>query len=449
MSGPALPALGHAVAGSTGSAISNVCTYPLDLIITRLQIQRSLRKNQSSPNSDEYDGILDGARTIYADGGISAFYTGILPDTGKTIADSFLFFLTYTFLRQRRLLSYGSTAKHLPALDELSVGFVAGATTKLLTSPLANIVTRKQTTAMVASRSSPEAPIKPAPSPSSKDIAQQIYSEKGLLGFWSGYSASLILTLNPSLTFFLHSFLQRLVLPRSKRENPSPTATFLLAAFSKVVASTVTYPFSLAKSRTQASSKKMEGDSDKEVKEEIEGATGRPDLTGSKRQRAAARSTIFATLLRIAQTEGIGALYEGLEGEVLKSFFSHGITMILKELVHKFIIKAYYLLLIVMRRYPSPEELMQRAQEQASEYASVAKDNAIDTATEVKDNVLSATAQAKNNASSVLEKSKVGTNKLWDRANETAELVHDYVEEEAEEWRSLYSSSVWPWDDES
>lgn len=438
--------MGHAVAGSAGSAISNICTYPLDLIITRLQIQRSLRKNASSPNQNEYKGIVDGARKVYADGGIPALYTGILQDTSKTIADSFLFFLAYTFLRQRRLRAHGT--EHLPALDELGVGFVAGSMTKLFTTPIANIVTRKQTTAMVASQSTTETDVKPAPSPSTRDIASQIYSEKGMMGFWSGYSASLVLTLNPSLTFFLHSTFQRLLLPRSKRDNPSRTATFLLAAISKVIASSITYPFSLAKSRAQASSKMMEGNGDEEVKEEIEGATGNSNLTGTKRERNAARATIFATVLHIAQTEGIGALYEGLEGEVLKGFFSHGITMIVKDLVHRFIIKSYYILLIVLKKYPSPEKLMDRASEQASEYASVAKENVIESASKVKDSIVDTAAQAKDGAGSALAKGKTGATSMWNSANETAEMVGDYVEEEAEEWRGLYSNT-WHWDDES
>src|SRR5438034_9987385 len=44
LKGPELPAFGHAVAGATGAAVSTLATYPLDLIITRLQIQRQLRR---------------------------------------------------------------------------------------------------------------------------------------------------------------------------------------------------------------------------------------------------------------------------------------------------------------------------------------------------------------------------------------------------------------------
>lgn len=133
--GPALPALGHALSGSTGTAISNLCIYPLDLIITRLQVQRSLR-NSSAPNSAEYKGVLDAFSQIYdKEGGVAAFYSGIVQDTGKSIADSFLFFLFYNYLRGRRL----EGRKNLPVFEELGVGSLAGAASKFFTTPIANM----------------------------------------------------------------------------------------------------------------------------------------------------------------------------------------------------------------------------------------------------------------------------------------------------------------------
>lgn len=301
----------------------------------------------------------------------------MVEDTGKTIADSFLFFLAYNFLRQSRLRSHGGHSKSLPVLDELSVGILAGAFAKFLTTPLANIVTRKQTSALVSSRSDSPA----SRQLSTKDIAAQIRSEKGLQGFWSGYSASLILTLNPSLTFFFFETFKRNVLPRTQRDNPSTLATFLLAATSKAIASTITYPFSLAKARAQSSSKKVD-DNDQEVKEGLEKVTG-GEVSDTKRTRKAARTTVFSTILHIARTEGVGALYEGLGGEVMKGFFSHGITMIVKEAVHKLIIQLYYMVLKMLKRYPSPQQLAQQAKDSAQSMAGNVSDQASQAATKI------------------------------------------------------------------
>lgn len=345
-----------------GAAISNIATYPLALIVTRLQIQRQLRSNTSFHRGEEYKSIQDAAYKIYRqEGSLDGFYTGVLQDTSKTIADSFLFFLAYNFLRQSRLRSREASLTHLPVLDELSVGFVAGAFSKLLTTPIANIVTRKQASSMLSSHNQ-----KPNAKPVSvKSIAAQIRSERGLQGFWSGYSASLVLTLNPSLTFFLFETFKRTFLPHHRRNDPPAQVTFILAAFSKAIASTITYPFSLAKSRLQISSSIVDGNHS-----EGEGATLKSTTektTTTQKLTKGTPSSVFSTILQIARTEGIGALYEGLGGEVLKGFFSHGITMIVKETVHKLIIQLYYTILRLLKKYPSPQELAKSAEEQAGQ----------------------------------------------------------------------------------
>jgi hypothetical protein len=358
------------LAGSTGTAIANLSVYPLSLITTRLQVQRQLRSSSGS----SYDGILDAADKIYdQEGGIAAFYQGVLQDTGKSIADSFLFFLFYEYIRKNRLRKHGLSATTLPVVDELAVGALAGACSKFFTTPIANIVTRKQTAKMVAAGSSG-----PYREPSVSDIAAQIRDEKGLQGFWSGYSASLILTLNPSITFFLYESFKRTLLPRSQRDSPPATATFLMAAISKAVASTITYPFSLAKSRAQVGSKPaVNPQAAHEIKAEAAAATTLADKplgereaeakkAASQTRRSAAHATVFTTIMRIYRTEGIGALYEGVWGEILKGFFSHGITMLVKETVHKTIIQLYYYILRLLNRFPSPSEAVGQAQDAVS-----------------------------------------------------------------------------------
>ena len=301
----------------------------------------------------------------------------MVSDTSKTIADSFLFFLAYNFLRQSRIQSFKSSRKQLPVLEELSVGFLAGAFSKFLTTPIANIVTRKQTSSMLTARS----PDKDTGQGSVRSIALQIQSEKGLPGFWSGYSASLVLTLNPSLTFFFYETLKRILLSRDQRSQPSTQATFFLAAISKGLASTITYPFSLAKSRLQASSSR--GYDPPTVK------------LGPQRARRV-QDNVFTVIVQIVQSEGIGALYEGLGGEILKGFFSHGITMIVKEVVHKFVIRLYYTLLRLLRKYPTPQELAAPVKRQAEQAASSLEGKTQQAASYAKDGLRSAAAKGQD-----------------------------------------------------
>jgi hypothetical protein len=465
LKGPELPAFGHAVAGATGAAVSTLATYPLDLIITRLQIQRQLRRRgqerdrrksdttslasagEPQPKGStiepptggsddgvaEYKNVLDAACKIYeAEGGLSGLYTGIVQATGKTIAESFVFFLTYTFLRQRRLKSKGlNLYAVLPVLDELTVGFLAGALTKLLTTPISTILTRKQTEGLVSKTQASTA----------KDIANQILAEKGLKGFWCGYSASLVLTLNPSITFCLNELFKYSLVPRSKRKNPPASATFFLAAISKVIASSITYPFSLAKSRAQAAATSSQVAGNSEGKE---ANTSTP--------------TVFHIVSDIARSEGVGALYAGLQGEILRGFFSHGITMLVKDIINTSVIQVYYILLTLLRRYPTPEDLIQRAKMQSEEFANIVKEHAADTAKIVTEGGEGPARKIVEGGKKAAEDAIVGVNADEDAffstakeavhetyMNETAELVGDYVEDEAEEWRSLYH---WFWERE-
>ncbi|KAJ5168416.1 uncharacterized protein N7482_004010 [Penicillium canariense] len=403
--GPALPVLGNAVAGAVGSAISNVIVYPLNVIVARLQTQA--KKDKSKEGSDdesddesEYTDILDAARKIYEQQGLVGFYPGLAQDTWKSVADSFLFFLAYNTIRQRRIVARVGPAKAksknivLPIWDELAVGMVAGAFSKLFTTPLSNIVARKQTAARKGAQGGKDA--------STADIASQIRAEKGLGGFWSGYSASLILTLNPSITFFLNEVLKYALLPRARRAALTCGDVFLGGS------------------------------------EQINGVIHHVSVLPGKDP-----------------------------GTALKGFFSHGFTMLAKDAVYATIVKAYYLLLIVMRRYPSPDELLARAREQAEEYSEIAREGArdlVERAREAADDALknhsggvavdmtssavAAGAAATKSGSAghgIDASSGLKVPHAHDEINETAELVGDYVEEEAAEWKSFYH---WFWDKE-
>lgn len=330
----------------------------------------------------------------------------------KGVTDSFLFFLAYSYVRQSRLAANGGR-KSLGALEEIGVGVVAGAFSKLCTTPIQNIVTRKQTAAMTALDGSTGIP----PASSTRDIAYEIRKEKGLQGFWSGYSASLILTLNPSMTMLLHKVLLRLLVPQGKRDDPGAGITFLIAATSKALASTITYPFQLAKTRAQVSSQKPSDPTGETSEFEKAGAPLRPRAI-SARQR-----TVFATILRIAQTEGFSGLYQGLGGEVLKGFFSHGITMLMKERIHSVIISLYYSVLKSMQKFPSQAELKQMAAdsvESSKERVGDAYAKGAEVAGQTVEKVQDAVAQSSEQAQKLYETSKDQAGEAYHRATEAA-----------------------------
>ncbi|KAK7935415.1 mitochondrial carrier [Apiospora marii] len=358
-----LPALHHALSGATGTAIATCTTYPLSLVLTRLQAQRQLAREGALSAEEKYTGIVEafsricaGAEDGEAGEGWKALYTGLTQDVTKSVLDSFLFFLFYELFRSRLRGPQNTrgSSKSLGVLSELAVGVAAGACSRALTTPIATVVARKQTAALVEDPDSDAASVADL---GLRDIAAAIRREKGLAGLWSGYSASLVLTLNPSLTFFLQEFLKRALLSSDRWDAPGSGLTFLLAAVSKAVASSVTYPFQIAKSRLQVSTvppsaaepeAASEGDPPTEngsgggsdasqnVEKEVEAK-----LSAVRAVQKLARRSIFGTLVTIAREEGVAALYDGLPGELLKGFFSHGTTMLAKDVVHKLLFKLY------------------------------------------------------------------------------------------------------------
>lgn len=313
-----LDALGHAIAGAAGAAVSNSLVYPLTLAIARLQTQKKAAAPEkaaagSSDSEPRYRNLADAIAKIARREGAPALYSGLTYDTAKTVADSFLFFLAYNFLSKWRRRHLGDHTGPMRVVDDIAIGIASGAFSKALTSPLSQIVTRKQTAAAARNADGTK-----KQEPSVVEIMQSIREKKGLQALWTGYSASLVMTLNPSITMLLDKVLTRLA--RLGDESGS-VSTFLIAAISKSIATILMYPVGLAKTRAQAEASNADAKS-----------SGGP-------------GSILLALPKVAREQGLAALYTGVESEVLKGFLQHGLTMVVKERIHTVVIQVYLLLL--------------------------------------------------------------------------------------------------------
>lgn len=218
-----------------------------------------------------------------------------------------------------------------------------------------------------------------------------------------------------------------------------------MAAISKACASSVTYPFSVAKARAQVHSNSVSSSDVSVPSLSSEGKDGKS--SSARASKKAANHTIFSTVLSVIQSDGPAALYSGLYLELIKSFLSHGTTMILKQYVHGFIIQAYYISSLMVARLRSKgikvgaqtEKVLERAREQRVEYYDLARSRAGERVREAKER-----ARGTIGAMTGLGEGEG----IMGKANETADLVGDYVEEDAEEWRNLYGTGLARWFDE-
>ncbi|KAG0664236.1 hypothetical protein C6P46_001700 [Rhodotorula mucilaginosa] len=359
-----LPPLVQATAGSLGAVVSGALVFPADTLVKRNQVKRSARRRPTEraqeasrlgrpvkanhPKVGAFEAVVHTLKTE----GLLSLYSGLVPDSLSTLLSQFLYFLCYTALRTRLVKRKQRLQPQAPAsqsakkaaaillspLEELGIGCLAGVVAKGIVSPLSMITVRAQTSRqpkqdVVGGRPGDKSPVDPAArtekrpddsdsdesddgyssAPSTLDLAREIYDEQGLAGFWSGFSSTVILTINPAITFYVFAALKRALIPAKHRHHPTPTQTFLCGALASAFATGLTYPLILAKTRLQ-----------------FKAPTGR-----------AMYRNLLDVFRKSFKRNGVAGLYQGVESKILLGFFSEGVKLLFKDRIELLIVLAY------------------------------------------------------------------------------------------------------------
>lgn len=213
MSGQSNPARlspwGSAVAGATGAVIANAAVYPLDMyddqmrwshsgmltlssrVKTKLQVQVKQQKESKGQGSQDvvhYESTMDAIQKIVESEGIAGLYSGIAGALIGVASTNFAYFYWYSVVRTV-YMSTKSLPKPPGTAIELSLGAVAGAVAQVFTIPVSVITTRQQTQPRGDKKGLME---------TGKEV---VNSEDGWSGLWRGLKASLILVVNPAITY--------------------------------------------------------------------------------------------------------------------------------------------------------------------------------------------------------------------------------------------------------
>ena len=169
---------------------------------TKLQVQikraPSYAEAVANPADEEhYTSTMDAISKIVKAEGVSGLYAGMTGSLIGVASTNFAYFYWYTIVRTL-YLQY-STAPGTAA--ELSLGAVAGAVAQLFTIPVAVVTTRQQTT----SRHERKGLLA-----TGKEV---IDSEDGWTGLWRGLKASLVLVVNPAITYGAYQRLKESLFP--------------------------------------------------------------------------------------------------------------------------------------------------------------------------------------------------------------------------------------------
>ncbi len=107
----------------------------------------------------------------------------------------------------------------------------------------------------------------------------------------------------PALSLYLDQLLLRLVVPKERRAHPSSGTTFVVGALSNAMAILPLYPLVLLKVLSQS----------------------------KKPAQSENPLTLFGRARKIYQSHGIGALYQGIEGQFVKALVQQGVTLLIKQ----------------------------------------------------------------------------------------------------------------------
>jgi Mitochondrial carrier protein len=147
-----------------------------------------------------YESTLDAINKIARDDGIMGLYTGINGALIGVASTNFAYFYWYTVVRG--LYRASNKASQPPSTAvELILGAVAGAAAQIFTIPVSVITTRQQT----------------QPKREKKGLVETgrevVNSEDGWSGLWRGLKASLVLVVNPAITYGAYQRLRDILFP--------------------------------------------------------------------------------------------------------------------------------------------------------------------------------------------------------------------------------------------
>lgn len=306
-----LTPFGQALAGALGGVFSNAVIYPLDTVKTRIQAGQSSAAPAGKEVRDPKDptktiitvpknaGMIKGIlHIIRSKEGPLGLYKGFGASMVNTFSTGFAYFYWYSVIRtlyQNRLAKRtASGVAVMSTAAELILGALAGAMAQIFTIPVAVIATRQQL--MGSNEMGKDG--KPVDG-SFLGVAKDILKDDGITGLWRGLKPSLVLTVNPAITYGVFERVKTIILATSTDGKMTPGKSFLVGALSKTLATVVTFPYILSKIRLQAKNTQYTGAID--------------------------------CLRQIAKEKGIAGWYQGMQAQITKAVLAQALLFYFRD----------------------------------------------------------------------------------------------------------------------
>ncbi|SCV03016.1 LAMI_0H04808g1_1 [Lachancea mirantina] len=317
--------LESALTGALASCLANTIVYPLDLIKAIIQTQQKDDQNEdqdetsAEKNETKYRNLMTVLLDIIKEKGLTGIYRGLPESIAAGFVQNFSYFFWYSNARNwyYRLKMARHKSKSFSTTEELILGIVAASISQVFTNPIGVLATCKQTSADT-SRSN------------ILEIARDVYRQNGkITDFWRGFKVSLVLTINPSITYTSYERLKTIFLKLNQFTDSgiadtsaqlTPGQNFLLGVISKIISTLVTQPLIVSKACLQKAGSKF--------------------------------TTFQEVLVYLYKKGGILNLWRGLVPQILKGVLVQGFLFMFKGELSKLLrVLSLYLKVAVTRRY--------------------------------------------------------------------------------------------------
>ena len=147
-----------------------------------------------------YASTLHAIEKIMEDEGLTGLYAGMSGALIGVASTNFAYFYWYSVVRTL-YMSYQKVPSAPGTAAELSLGAVAGAIAQVFTIPVSVITTRQQTQPKGVKKGIFETAV------------EIIEGEDGISGLWRGLKASLVLVINPAITYGAYQRFRGILFP--------------------------------------------------------------------------------------------------------------------------------------------------------------------------------------------------------------------------------------------
>lgn len=230
------------IAGAASGFLAGVVVCPLDVVKTRLQAQGTLGKNL------KYQGFLNTFQTIIREEGARGLYRGLIPTMIGYLPTWTIYFTVY----ERAKRFYPSFLKKYNIENPSVIHFFSALTAGMTSSIAVNPVWVVKTRLMVQNGQEKKNEIYYK---GTIDAFRKMYKGEGIRAFYSGLVPSLFGLLHVGIHFPVYEKLKSVLHCNLNSEEHGSTLKLwrLIAAssVSKMIASTITYPHEILRTRMQ------------------------------------------------------------------------------------------------------------------------------------------------------------------------------------------------------